>query len=421
MLYGLLGKTLAHSFSPLIHTSLADYNYRLFEMEEDALPTFLRRADIGGLNVTIPYKKTVVPLCDSLSPTAARIGSVNTLVYDKNRRITGHNTDYEGFRWLLHYVGIDPRSKKAAVLGNGGVCRTVLTVLQDLGAKDVVIVSRQATDGTVTYADTSAYTDATLVINTTPVGMYPHCPDAVLSLSQFPRCEGFVDMIYNPLRTAMMLEAQSRGIPCCNGLPMLVAQAKAAAELFTETPIADDVTERVLRDLTCRQSNVVLVGMPGCGKSTVGREIARQTGRRFVDVDEEIIRATGRPIPTLFREGGEALFREWERRLIAEIGKENGTVIATGGGAVLDEQNFAPLAQNGRILWLTRPLDALATDGRPLSTDRTALAALYETRLPRYQRFAEQTVSNDTTVARAVQDCLDYLKTAPLLGAPKGE
>ncbi len=418
MLYGLLGKTLAHSFSPPIHKALADYDYRLFEMEEDALAAFIRRPDIGGLNVTIPYKKTVMPLVDALSPTAARIGSVNTLVYDKDRRITGHNTDYAGLCWLFRYAGIDPHGKKAAVLGNGGVCRTVQAVLQDLGARKIVVVSRTAADGAVAYADEAAYTDAELVVNTTPVGMYPHCPDAVLSLARFPHCEGFVDMIYNPLRTAMLLEAEARDIPCCNGLPMLVAQAKAAVELFTTSPIADDKTERVLRDLTARQSNVVLVGMPGCGKSTVGRKLAKQTGRRFVDIDEEIVRAAGCSIPALFQKGGEALFRRLEHQVITEQGMTGGAVIATGGGAVLDEQNFAPLAQNGRIVWLTRPLEKLATDGRPLSTN---LAAMYETRLPRYRRFAELTVENDRPLAETVADCMAKLENAPLLGAPKGE
>ncbi|MBE6757755.1 MAG: AAA family ATPase [Ruminococcaceae bacterium] len=421
MLYGLLGKTLAHSFSPPIHAQLADYDYQLFEMEEEALAAFVRRPDIGGLNVTIPYKQAVIPLCDALSPVATRIGSVNTLVYDDNRRITGHNTDYEGLCRLLNYAGIDPRGKKAAVLGNGGVCRTVRVVLEDMGARAVTVVSRTASDGVVTYADIDAYADAELVINTTPVGMYPHCPDAVLSLSRFPRCEGFVDMIYNPLRTAMMLEAEARGIPCCNGLPMLVAQAKAAAQMFTETTVSDDKIEHILRDLTAALSNVVLVGMPGCGKTAVGQALAKQTGRRFVDLDEEVVRATGRSIPALFNEGGETLFREWESRIIAEQGKLGGAVIATGGGAVLAEQNFAPLAQNGRIVWLTRPLEKLATAGRPLSTDRGALAAMYEARLPRYQRFAEITVSNDRPLKQTVADCLHQLEHAPLLGAPKGE
>lgn len=420
MLYGLLGKTLGHSFSPPIHHALADYDYRLFEMEEEALSAFVRRPDIGGLNVTIPYKKTVLPLCDALSPQAESIGSVNTLVYDEHRRITGHNTDYAGLCWLLQYAGIDPRGKKAALLGNGGVCRTVQAVLRDLGVRDMVIVDLTEADGAVLYDNVDAYADAELVVNTTPVGMYPHCPDSVLSLARFPRCEGFVDMIYNPLRTSLILEAEARGIPCCNGLPMLVAQAKVAAELFTGSPIPDEKTEEVLCTLTAQQSNVVLVGMPGSGKSTVGKRLAEELHLRFVDLDEEIVRAAGCSIPDLFQQGGEALFRDWERRITAECGKHGGAVIATGGGVVLDERNFAPLAQNGRIVWLTRPLDALATEGRPLSKDRAALAAMYEARLPRYERFAELTVANEGTPDQTVAACLQQLKATPLLGAPKG-
>ncbi len=420
MMYGLLGRTLAHSFSPPIHNALAEYDYRLFEMEEDALAAFIRRPDIGGLNVTIPYKQAVIPLCDTLSPIAARIGSVNTLVYDENRRITGHNTDYEGLCWQLRYAGIHPRGKKAVLLGNGGVCRTVQAVLQDLGAREIVIVSRTPSANTVTYENTAAYADAELVVNTTPVGMFPHCPNAVLSLSRFPRLEGFVDMIYNPLRSAMILEAESRGIPCCNGLPMLVAQAKAAAELFTRRPVPDEKTEEVLCELAARRSNIVLVGMPGCGKTTVGGELAKALHLNFIDLDEEIVRAAGMSIPALFEKGGEALFREWERRITAEIGKTGGAVIATGGGVVLDDQNYAPLAQNGRVVWLTRPIDSLATDGRPLSSSTAALEEMYRVRAPRYARFADITVENSNTPDQTVKVILHRLHKAPPLGAPKG-
>lgn len=411
MQYGLIGNPLGHSFSPPIHHALADYDYDLFELSEEEIAAFIRRPDIGGLNVTIPYKKTVIPLCDALSPEAQRIGSVNTLVYDENRRITGHNTDYAGLCWLLRHAGIDPKGKKAVLIGNGGVCKTVQAVLQDLGARELTIISLFGEEGTVSYDDTDAYTDGELVVNTSPVGMFPKCPDKPISLSAFPRCEGFVDMVYNPSRTGMCLEAAERGIPYCSGLPMLVAQAKAAAELFTGAPIPDEKTEEILTTLTKQQSNVILIGMPGSGKSTVGRALAEALGRPFVDLDAEIVRAAGCSIPELFQQGGEPHFREWERRIVAEQGKRSGLVIATGGGVVLDRRNYDPLRQNGCLLFLRRPLDKLATEGRPLSTDRAALEAMYEKRLPLYRAFAGAVIDNDRPLAETVADCLAAVDT----------
>ena len=402
MQYGLIGRPLGHSFSPPIHHALADYDYRLFELEENEVAAFVRRDDIGGLNVTIPYKQTVIPLCDALSPQAARIGSVNTLVYDRDRRITGHNTDYAGLCWLLRRAGIDPRGKKAALLGNGGVCRTVRTVFADLGAREIVVLSRHPGEDTVSYADTAAYADAELVVNTTPVGMFPHCPDAPISLAAFPRCEGFVDMIYNPLRTALCFEAAARGIPTSNGLPMLVAQAKAAAELFTGSSIPDERTEEVLCALERQQENVVLVGMPGSGKSTVAKALATALGREWVDLDAEVERAAGMSVPALFEKGGEPLFREWEHRIVCEQGRRSGLVIATGGGVIKDAANYRPLAQNGRVVFLTRDLQSLPTDGRPLSTGTDALRTMFAERLPLYRAFCDVEVSNDRPLDETV-------------------
>lgn len=404
MRYGLIGNPLGHSFSPPIHKALAHYDYRLYEMEEADIAAFIRRPDIGGLNVTIPYKQTVIPLCDALSPEAARIGSVNTLVYDRDRRITGHNTDYAGLCWLLRHAGIDPRGKKAVLLGNGGVCKTVKAVFSDLGAREIVVLSRTPQEGTVGYDDTAAFSNGELVVNTTPVGMYPHCPDAPISLSAFPHCEGFVDMVYNPLMTQLCFEAKERGIPYCNGLSMLVAQAKVAAELFTDTAIPNERTEEVLATLTRQQTNVVLVGMPGCGKSTVGNALADALDREFVDLDAEIVRAAGKSIPAIFEEGGEALFRRWEHRIVCEQGKRSGIVIATGGGVVTREENYRSLAQNGRIYFLKRSLEQLPTDGRPLSKDPTALQTMYEKRLPLYRAFCDAEIDNDRLIGETIDD-----------------
>jgi shikimate dehydrogenase len=250
--------------------------------------------------------------------------------------------------------------------------------------------------------------------------MYPHTGESPVDLRQFPNCCGVLDLVYNPRRTALLMQAEELGIPYAEGLPMLVAQAKAAVELFTGQPVPDERTEQVLRALIARQSNVVLVGMPGCGKSTVGRELAKRLDLRFVDVDEEIVRAAGMSIPALFEAGGEPLFREWERHVTADVGKTGGAVIATGGGVVLDEQNYAPLAQNGHIVWLTRPLAQLATEGRPLSKDIAALETMYRVRAPRYTRFADLTVENCDTPDRTAEEILCRLREAAPLGAPKG-
>ncbi|MBO5798029.1 MAG: hypothetical protein J6R77_06775, partial [Clostridia bacterium] len=292
-------------------------------------------------------------------------------------------------------------------LGNGGVSQTVQAVLRDQGAREVVVLSRSGGAGTVSYADTAAYADGELVVNATPVGMFPHCPDKPISLAAFPHCRGFVDMIYNPLRTELCLEAEERGIPYCNGLPMLVAQAKVAAELFLGTAIPDEKVEEILHDLTRQQENIVLIGMPGSGKSTVGRALAKALNRPFVDLDKEVEKAAGCSIPELFRQGGEPLFRQWERQMVAEEGKRSGAVIATGGGVVLDERNLAPLRQNGRLFFLERPIEKLATGGRPLSTN---LAGMYETRLPLYRAFADETVDNDRPLDETVAACLTMLK-----------
>lgn len=277
-------------------------------------------------------------------------------------------------------------------------------MLADLGAREIVTISIFKEEGTVGYDDTDAYSDAELVVNASPVGMSPKCPDAPISLSAFPQCAGFVDVIYNPLRTQMCFEAEERGIPYSNGLSMLVAQAKAAAELFTGAAIPDERTEEVLESLTRQQTNIVLVGMPGSGKSTVGEALAAELSREFVDLDAEIVRAAGKPIPAIFAEGGEPLFREWEHRIVKEHGCRSGLVIATGGGVVTRAENYRPLAQNGRIYFLRRALDQLPTDGRPLSKDLATLQAMFETRLPLYRDFCDREIDNNRPLAQTVAD-----------------
>ena len=303
--YGLIGEKLGHSFSPYIHGELGGYDYSLIELERGELGRFLKRGAFRGLNVTVPYKKDVIPYCAWLSPEARRIGSVNTIVNDGGL-LRGYNTDYFGFVCMLRKAGIDVKGKKALVLGSGGASLTVQTALHDLGAKSVTVISRGGEDN---YGNLERHADARLIVNTTPVGMYPKVEAAPLSLEIFPDCEAVADIIYNPSRTKLLLDAEARGIPCANGLPMLVAQAKAAAELFLGRDIPDARIDEITSVIEKRTKNIILIGMPGCGKTTVGKLLARSLGREFADTDEMIVREGGRSIPDIFASDGEAAFR----------------------------------------------------------------------------------------------------------------
>lgn len=387
--YGLIGKTLGHSHSPAIHALLAPYDYALYELPEQALAAFIRQGDIGGLNVTIPYKQTVLPLCDALSEQAQRIGSVNTLVYDDARRITGHNTDYAGFSKMAACAGIAFAGQKVVILGSGGTSRTTLQVVRDEGAREAVVISRT---GTETYATLDRHADADILVNTTPVGMYPHLADAPVSLDLFPRLCGVIDVIYNPLRTRLLLAAQARGLPYTNGLSMLVYQAAEAASLFLGEPIAQEKADEALEAIRASVENIVLIGMPGCGKSSIGQALSDQTGRTLIDTDQEIVRRAGKPIPAIFADDGEDAFRALEREVIAEAARHSGVIIATGGGSILREENTLSLRQNGRLYYLRRPTSQLAVGGRPLSTDVEALARV---RLPLYEAACDTIIENN--------------------------
>jgi len=389
MEYGLLGETLGHSFSPQIHRALADYDYQLYPTPPDAVEELFRRRAFKGLNVTIPYKQTVIPLCDEVDPRAAAIGAVNTVV-NRDGRLIGYNTDIDGLIYLAKRAGVEMAGKKVAVLGSGGTSRTARTAAKELGAAQVVVISRHGEDN---YENLSRHADAQVVINTTPVGMYPRCGASPVSLEAFPRLEGVLDVVYNPLRTALLMEAETRGIPCSCGLPMLVAQARRAAELFTGADIPDDRLEEVVSSLNAQMRNVVLIGMPGCGKSAVGRELARRMGRPFADLDKLIEEQAGRTIPEIFAQEGEAAFRSLESQVVREAGRETGRVVSTGGGVVTRRENFAPLRQNGVIVHVTRPLSLLSTAGRPVSQSME-LGELWERRAPLYAAFADVTVDN---------------------------
>lgn len=399
---GLLGKKLGHSYSPQIHAHYGDYSYELFERAPEELEDFLRFGDFTGLNVTIPYKKDVIPFCDELSDRAQKIGAVNTIVRRPNGRLIGHNTDYFGFQSMVARSGLEVAGKKVLVLGSGGASATAVAVLKELGA-DVVVISRSGEDN---YGNLDKHADASVIVNATPVGMYPNAGVSPVDLDLFPSLEGVLDIVYNPARTQLLLDAEKKGLITENGLWMLVAQAKESAEWFTGTQISDDRIDKIHGILRRQMENIVLVGMPGCGKSTVGEMLAASLHKKFVDIDTEIVRQAGMSIPEIFQKYGEDGFRKWETQVLAQVGKESVLVIATGGGAVTKSENYPLVHQNGRIVWLKRSIHSLPTDGRPLSL-KNNLEEMYAVRKPMYEAFSDYTVENDGDLEDTVKQILD--------------
>ena len=404
MKFGLLGEHLRHSYSPAIHKELHGEEYRLYEVSPERVGTFLQETDLDGMNVTIPYKKTVMPYCVSLSEAAQRIGCVNTLV----RRADGwhgYNTDYTGFCHMLKAAGIDPAGKKALVLGSGGASLTARTALKDLGAKEVVVISRSGEDN---YDNLDRHRDAGIIVNTTPAGMFPDNGTRLLDLQQFPQCDGVADVVYNPARTALLLQAEDLSIPYAGGLSMLVAQAKRSAEIWLDKDIPDSEVTRIEKLLAVSMQNIVLIGMPGSGKTSVGKALQQLTGRELIDTDEEIVRMSGRTIPDIIGNDGEEAFRALETAAIAEAGKRSGCIISTGGGCVTRERNYPLLHQNAVIVWIRRRLDWLPTDGRPLSR-AGKLDKMYEERKDKYAAFADITIENNRAVKNAAEQILKEL------------
>ena len=394
---GLLGRKLGHSYSPQIHSHLASYEYTLFEKEPEELEAFLKNGGFTGLNVTIPYKKDVIPYLDELSPTAKRLGAVNTIVRREDGSLIGHNTDYFGFRSMVGRSGLAVAGKKVLVLGSGGASNTAVAALEEMGAQ-VVVISRS---GENNYDNLHLNADAAVIVNTTPVGMYPKTGVSPISLERFQKLEGVLDVVYNPARTQLLLDAESRGLIAMNGLWMLVAQAKESAEWFAGAQIPDGKIAQIHGLLRAQMENTVLIGMPGCGKTTVGQALATMQGKRFVDADAVLEERVGRKITDIIPTDGEEAFRQMETDTLAELGKQSGLVIATGGGCVTRERNYPLLHQNGTILWLTRELDKLPTHGRPLS-QTGKLQQMYAVREPMYRRFADAVISNDAAVEQTI-------------------
>ncbi len=402
---GLLGEKLGHSYSPTIHSKLGNYEYLLYERQPDQVEGFVKGGDWDGLNVTIPYKKAVIPFCTELSARAARIGSVNTMVRRKDGSIYGDNTDAYGFEKLIKHSKIQPEGKKTLVLGSGGASASVCAVLSELGA-DVTVISREGEDN---YENISRHGDAEIIVNTTPLGMYPKNGAAALDLRTFPKCAGVLDVVYNPARTALILQAEKLGIPCASGLYMLVAQAKGSAELFTGNAVDDGEIARIERELSRSMQNIVIIGMPGSGKTTISAELGKKLERPVYEADALIEEKAGMKIPELFRCFGEERFRELETQVLNELGKLSGVVISTGGGCVTREENYGLLHQNGCIIWLRRDVAALPTEGRPISL-QSDMNDLYRRRLPMYRHFADCTADNNGDIEQTVRQIMEMLR-----------
>lgn len=390
MIYGLLGGRLKHSLSPQIHKYLCGYDYSLFEMPEENVKGFIKKADFDAINVTIPYKKTVMPFLSRIDDSAIKIGSVNTIKKEADGSLSGYNTDYFGFSYLIERNGIDVKGKKAIILGSGGSCVTVNAVLADLGAREIKVISRSGEDN---YSNISKHFDADIIVNTTPVGMYPKNLETPLDVTCFKKCCAVIDIIYNPLKTKLLLDAERMGIKTANGLSMLVAQAKMAAEIFIDKKIDNSEIERVLNIMEKDAQNIVLIGMPGCGKSTLASIISSRIGKKHIDTDAMVEDAEQATIPSLFEKYGEEYFRKAESKAAFEAGSNLSSVIATGGGIIKKTENFDSLRQNGFIVFLDRDIKSLATDGRPLSTDLNRLREMYNERHPLYMSLCDVKIS----------------------------
>ncbi|MBR6594142.1 MAG: shikimate dehydrogenase [Clostridia bacterium] len=404
MEYGLIGERLGHSFSADIHRELGGYGYELREIAREALGGFMENADFKGINVTIPYKEAVIPYLHSIDGGAAAIGAVNTVV-KRHGKLYGYNTDFMGMKALLERIGADPKGKKTLILGTGGTSKTAVAVVKAMGGTEIYRVSRSGAEGAVTYEQAySEHSDSALIINTTPVGMYPKAEGYPIDVSAFTGLKWVADAVYNPLRTRLVQEAREQGAVAGGGLYMLVAQAVFASELFLDRSYAAGTVERIYEKLLSSKENIVLIGMPASGKSTVGALLAARLGRALVDTDALVVEHAGMDIPTIFEREGEASFRDRETEGVKEAGLMSGAVIATGGGAVLREENVSALKQNGRLYFLDRPLDMLMpTEDRPLSRSRETLERRYKERYGIYSSVADCRIDNSTTADAAVE------------------
>jgi len=405
--FGLLGGKISHSFSPQIHSIYGDYEYKMFSVEEQELDAFFTKRNFDGINVTIPYKKAVIPYCNSLSLIASRLQSVNTITVAPNGTLHGDNTDYIGFSFMLKKAGIRVKGKKVLVLGNGGSSLTVCAVCEDEGANEIIVVSRI---GSVNYDNLHLHSNVEIIINCTPVGMYPNNGNCHVNLGDYPKCEAVADLIYNPQKTALILQAEKLGLNYVNGMTMLAAQAKVSSEMFTGIKLNDNLIENAVEIVSKSTQNIVLIGMPGCGKSSVGIALSEKLKKGFLDTDEMVFESTRKKPSDIIRNDGEVIFREIEKISVAEAGKTTASVIATGGGVILDERNIDALRQNGVIIFLERDINKLEIVGRPLSFGENAIQKLYEYRLPLYKKYADFIIDCNDSIDETAEKILTVIK-----------
>ena len=411
MEYGLIGEKLGHSFSKIIHEKLADYTYELCPLAKDELDAFMTAKQFKAINVTIPYKQDVIPYCDVLDDSAKRIGVVNTIV-NRDGKLYGYNTDFAGFLYNLNAHGITLKDKKVMICGSGGTCKTVTAVAEYMGAKEILVVSRSKKENAVTYEECIRHKDVDVVVNASPKGMYPDNGESPLDLSNFPNCKAVVDVIYNPLKTRLLQQAEQLGMKAVNGLEMLVAQAKFAVEHFLSTEIENDKIDQITLELLKQLTNIVLIGMPSSGKTLTGKALCKYIDKTVVDTDAVIVERSGMSIKEMFARHGEAYFRQWEHDVIEEFSKQNGLIIATGGGAIKNEENIQNLKQNGVVMFIDRDLEhLLVTDDRPLSKDTNAVAKLYEERYPLYTKYGDLRVPNNYPMEISQQELDELMNT----------
>lgn len=413
MRYGLIGEKLGHSFSKIIHEKLADYTYDLIPLSLEELDVFMREKEFSAINVTIPYKETVIPYLDEVDPKAAKMGAVNTVV-QRNGKLFGYNTDYFGFRYMLEHNHIQIAGKKVLVLGRGGASKAVIAVLEDMGAAEIHTIYYKIAEDSISYETCyTLHTDAQVIVNTTPVGMYPNSGHTPIDLTPFTNLEAVADVVYNPLRTRLVLDAEEKGCQAIGGLEMLVGQAKYAVEIFLDQSLPEDSIDVVYKDLMAERRNLVLIGMSGCGKSTLGKLAAEKLGKTFVDTDAEIIKRIGMSIADYFAAYGEDSFRKVESEVVQEISTQNNLVISTGGGVIKNPENIRWLKGNGTVIWIQRDPELLESgNGRPLVPNQEAVRRLYKERLPLYTAAAETIIENDGNEEEALQKILTAFEQA---------